>query len=225
MPLKSNKHHPKGLSCFFPPFPCQHTDLQSGSSITAQHTVTQRVKKRTHAEKMDSAGVGWKIKCYLCIWWRLKKGENVNSHFVPIDISSLQMGRLQNAIIVVYMTAYSKSLRFTTVIYEIMKWSSLLFLLLLLRKKNLFCLCRLSHPSPQVSHYGNCTYGLRWCCSRASVIKHELIIDSHTCTCCPEAQWVTPVLLLLLLTIISSGVNTGLMHFSPEAFYPRQVGR
>lgn len=44
MPLKSNKRHLKGLSYFFPPFPCQHTHLQSGSSITAEHTATQRGK-------------------------------------------------------------------------------------------------------------------------------------------------------------------------------------
>lgn len=45
MPLKSNKHHPKGLSRFFPSFSCQRMDLQSGSSITAQHTTTARVEK------------------------------------------------------------------------------------------------------------------------------------------------------------------------------------
>lgn len=68
MPLKSNKHQAKGLSRFFPSFSCQHMDLQSGSSITAQHTATGREKSQTHAEKMDSVAVGWGKKCCLCIW-------------------------------------------------------------------------------------------------------------------------------------------------------------
>lgn len=42
MPLKSNKRHPKGSSCIFPPFPCQQTDLQSGSSIIAENSIKRR---------------------------------------------------------------------------------------------------------------------------------------------------------------------------------------
>lgn len=76
MPLKSKKRHLKGLSCFFPPFPCQHTHLQSGSSITAE----QRGKLDTRWEN----GFCWRgMENKILLMYLVKVKERRKWKFIP----------------------------------------------------------------------------------------------------------------------------------------------
>lgn len=113
VPLKSNIHNPKGLSRFFPPFPCQHTDLQSGSSITEQQTVTQRGEKlNTRWKKNGFCWRGMENKTLLL--YLVKVTERRECKFTPDDDRFVLYRWTGEQNVITAACTHSKPLDFTT---------------------------------------------------------------------------------------------------------------
>lgn len=194
MPLKSNKRHLKGLSCFFPPFPCQHTHLQSGSSITAE----QRGKLDTCWENgfcwrgtekkiplMDLVKVKKRRKCkfipynykYFSYWWT--DCRRICSYGCDYILKIWIYNSNQ-----VKKTTYQRDWMIAII-------SSIIMIICLLSLRKKLSSVYIHH----LTWAHKCRITCTCCClSRAREIKHEVMVGSYTSTCCPVAQCV--VLLL-----------------------------